>query len=103
MPPKDYRLHDGKKGAALGVRVVPRAKQNEIADILKDGTIRVRLKAAPQESEINRILAEFLAMVLEVSADKTEVVAGQSGRDKLVSVIDLDASTAQERILQRMA
>ncbi len=102
MTAKEFHLHDGRKGAALGIRVVPRAARNEIVEILHDGTIRVRLKAAPKEKEINQTLAEFLASVLGVSKDRIEVVAGRGGRDKLVSVLDMDAPEAQQKIIQNL-
>jgi len=103
MPPKEYRLHNGRKGSALGIRVIPRATRNEITEILHDGTIRIRLNAAPEENEINQTLSEFLASILEVTTDRIEVVAGQSGRDKLVSVLDMDALTAQKKIIKSLA
>ncbi len=103
MSQREFRLHDGKKGSALGIRVTPRASRNEIAEILNDGTIRVRLQALPSEVEINKALAEFLSEILEVREERIEVVAGQNGRDKLVSVLDLDAETVQKKILQKLA
>ena len=33
MAHREYNLHDGKKGAAIGVRVTPRARKDEIAEI----------------------------------------------------------------------
>jgi hypothetical protein len=35
MGSRPFRLHNGKTGAALAVRVTPRASKNEIVDILK--------------------------------------------------------------------
>ena len=103
MARRAYHLHDGKKGAALGVRVVPRADRNEIVEVLRDGVVRIRLNAPPREDEMNRTLVEYLAEVLDVSKDRIEIVAGESGRDKLVSITDMDAKTAQQRILQSLA
>ncbi|MBT3391467.1 MAG: DUF167 domain-containing protein [Chloroflexi bacterium] len=99
MPNRKFHLHNGKKGAALGIRIVPRANKNEIAEIMKDGTIRVRLQAAPQQDEdINSLLAELLSSVLDVSIDQIEIIAGQSGRDKLISIVDIDATSVQKKI-----
>ena len=103
MSTKEFHLHDGRKGAALGIRVIPRATRDEIVEILHDGTIRVRLKVAPQEKEINQKLADFLASILEISTDRIEVVAGSGGRDKLVSVLDMEALEAQQKIIQNLA
>jgi uncharacterized protein (TIGR00251 family) len=100
---KEFRLHDGKKGAALAVRVIPRSSRNEIAGILEDGTIKIRLTAPPVEGKANQALIEFLAEVLEVPRSEIEIVAGFKGREKLVSIIELDAETAQGRILGKLS
>lgn len=103
MTEKKYHLHDGKKGAALAIRVTPRASRNEIIEILSDGTVRIRLTASPAEGKINQALIEFLSGVLGVAHSKLEVVAGATGRDKLVSIVDLDAETVHQRILKHLA
>jgi uncharacterized protein (TIGR00251 family) len=100
---KEFRLHDGKKGSALAVRVTPRSSRNEIAGIMKDGTIKIRLTAPPVEGKANQALIEFLAEVLEVPRSKIEIVAGIKGREKLVSIIELDAETTQARILGKLS
>ena len=93
-------LHSGQSGAALAIRVMPRASKNEIADIQSDGTIKIRLTAPPVDGKANAALVEFLAEVLDIPRSKIEIIAGATGRDKLVSVLDLDAETASERILR---
>jgi uncharacterized protein YggU (UPF0235/DUF167 family) len=47
-------------------------------------------------------LIKFLAEILGVSRSRIEIVAGEKGRDKLVSVLDLDSQTVQERVLNYM-
>jgi uncharacterized protein (TIGR00251 family) len=83
--------------------VTPRARKNEIVEVLSDGTLKIRLTAPPVEGKANQALVEFLAEVLEVPRSRLEIVAGESGRDKLVSVIGLDAETVQARILRHLA
>lgn len=102
MGSRPYHMHDGKKGAALAVRVTPRASRNEIVDILRDGTIKVHLTAPPLEGKANSALLKFLAKVLDVPQKRLEVVAGATGRDKLISVIDMDADTLHQKILDRI-
>ena len=99
MSPRKFHLHDGKKGVALAVRVTPRARHNEITEIQEDGTVRIRLTAAPSDNEANNQLVRFLAEVLGVPASHVEIVAGHTGRDKLVSVVDASADQVQERLL----
>lgn len=103
MASRQFRMHNGQKGSALAVRVTPRASRNEIVEILNDGTVKVRLVAPPVEGKANETLIEFLAGVLDVPRSHIEIVAGTTGRDKLVSILDMDAETVHERILRKLA
>jgi uncharacterized protein YggU (UPF0235/DUF167 family) len=47
-------------------------------------------------------LLSFLSEVLGVPKSKIDIVAGVSGRDKLVSVMEMDTETAHQRILAHM-
>lgn len=102
MAPKEFYLHDGKKGAALAIRVTPRARRNEIVEVLSDGTVKIRLTAQPDEVQSNQALINFLSDVLNVPVSRIEIVAGTSGRDKLVSILDLDADTVHHTILSHL-
>ncbi len=102
MPKRDFRLHDGRGGSALAVRVTPRASRNEIVEVMSDGTVRVRITASPVDGEANEKLVAFLAEVLHVSKARLEIVAGLSGRDKLISVLDMDAATVHKRIVAHL-
>jgi uncharacterized protein (TIGR00251 family) len=103
MHARRFHLHDGKKGSALAVRVTPRASRNEIVEILSDGTVKIRLTSPPVEGKANEALVAFLAEILEVPPSHIDIVAGTTGRDKLVSILDMDASAVQQKILQKMA
>jgi len=102
MTPEKYIFHDGKKGAALAIRVTPRASRNEIGEILSDGTVRIRLTAPPVEGKANQALIDFLADILEVPVSQIDIVAGITGRDKLVSIVDMDAETVHHKILMHL-
>ncbi len=102
MSDRKYNLHDGKRGAALAVRVTPRASRNEIAEVLDDGTIKVRIAAQPADDEANAALLDYLSEILGVPKSRLDIVAGLTGRDKLVSVVDMDAETAHQRIVAHL-
>jgi len=91
-------LKRGRLGAALAIRVIPGASRNEIAEILDDGTIRIRLTAPPVEGRANAALIDFLSKILDIPKSKIDIIAGHSRRDKLVSILDVDAETIQARI-----
>ncbi|MCW5875808.1 MAG: DUF167 domain-containing protein [Anaerolineales bacterium] len=97
---KSPKLSDGRRGAALAIRVTPRARRDEIVEVLPDQTIKIRLTAPPVEGKANEALIGFLSKVLDVSRSRIEIIAGDTGRDKLVSILDMDSSEAQARILK---
>ena len=99
MADRKFQMHDGQKGSALAVRVTPRASRNEIVEILEDGTVKVRIAASPADDESNAALLEFLAEILGVPENKLDIVAGVSGRDKLIAVVDMDMETVNSRIV----
>ena len=100
--PRKFHLHDGKKGSALALRITPRSSRNQIVGVLNDGTIKVHIAAPPVDDEANKELVNFLSDVLGIPKSRIEIVAGESGRDKLVSIIDMDVDTAHQRILAHM-
>lgn len=97
---KKYELHDGKKGAALAIRVTPRATKNQITEISSDGTVKIRMVSAVDD---NVALVTFLAEILGSEPTRLDVVAGLNGNDKLVSVLDMDAETVHKKILDCMS
>ena len=99
---RNFNLHNGRRGSALAVRVTPRASRNQIVGMLEDGTIKVHLASDAAEDQINTELVAFLAEVLGVPKSRVEIVAGENGRDKLISVLDMDVETAHQRVVAHM-
>ncbi|MDA8216179.1 MAG: DUF167 domain-containing protein [Dehalococcoidales bacterium] len=75
--------------AQLRVRVVPRAKGNQIAGWEGD-TVKVRLTAPPVEGKANKALVDFLAEQLGVSKSAVTIVSGHSARQKRIEIAGLD-------------
>ncbi len=99
---RKFNLHNGQRGSALAVRVTPRASASQVVGLLEDGTIKVHLASDAAEDQINIELVAFLAEVLGVPKSRVEIVAGENGRDKLISVLDMDVETAHQRIEAHM-
>ncbi len=89
-----YHLHHGEGGAAITVHVVRKAGQNSLARVDEDGTVHVRMAAGG-----NPELLAFLAGVLQVSVRQLEIVGGEHGDDKLITILNLDSAQVQDRIL----
>lgn len=102
MKARKFHLHDSRSGSSLAVRVTPRSRQNEIVDIFSDGTIRIRLTSGTSDTESNLALISFLAQLLEVDPEKLEIVAGITGRDKLVAILDMGAEEVHQKIISHL-
>lgn len=102
MTQRKYKLHNGQKGAAIAVRLTTRASKNQIVGALNDGTVKVRVTAAPTEGQANHELIKFLSDVLDVPKARIEIVAGEAGRDKLISVLDMDSETLHKKIVENI-
>jgi uncharacterized protein (TIGR00251 family) len=100
---RKFILHNGQSGAAITIRVTPKASRNEIAEIMNDGTVKVRLTSPLDEAQTNQTLVNFLAEVLEISPSQLEIVAGHSEKNKLITVLNLDTTVVQERILKHLS
>ncbi len=100
---RKFELHDGKTGAAITVRITPRTSKNEIFAILDDGTVKIRLTAPPIDGRANEALIKFLSEVLELPSYQIEIVGGQTGHDKLISIIGMTSESVQQKILQHLA
>lgn len=87
----------------MAVRVTPRASKNEIVEVLNDGTVKVHLTAPPVEGKANEALVKFLSEVLGVAPSRIEVVAGANGRDKLISVLEMDSATVHKKIVNHIS
>jgi uncharacterized protein YggU (UPF0235/DUF167 family) len=98
MGERNFHLHDGKKGSALAVRVIPGSSMEKIVEVMQDGTLKICLTNKPKDPGINRALVDFLSRALRIPANGIDVVAGENGMDKLVSVLNLDAETVHQRI-----
>ena len=99
---RPFKMHDGKRGAALTVRVTPRASRNEITEIMDNGTVKIRLTAPPVDGKANEALVGFLASVLGTNPSKIDIVAGVSSREKLITVLDLTPEEVHHKIINAL-
>jgi hypothetical protein len=70
----------------LSVKVVPKSARNEIVEQLADGTLRIKVAAAPEKGRANAELCDFLAAEFGVAKSKVEVVAGHGSQRKQVVI-----------------
>ncbi len=91
-----FEITDARGGAALTVRVVTQAERTEIAGVQDDGVLKIRLMASPAGTPAaNQELVDFLAGQLGVPAQNVAVVAGENGREKIVSIEGLSVDQVE--------
>lgn len=73
------------KAMLINVRVIPRAKNNRIAEICKDN-FKVHLTAAPEDNKANKALIKFLASYFGVRQSSISIVRGLTSHDKIVEI-----------------
>jgi uncharacterized protein YggU (UPF0235/DUF167 family) len=102
MPNKEFRISNPRGGSAITVLVKPRASQDRITEINDDGTLQIELTCEDFQETINISLIKFLADVLTVPRQKIEILAGEDGSKKLVSILDMRAEITQQKILAQV-
>jgi hypothetical protein len=93
-----FEFGKGMGGAALPVKVVPRASKNEIVGIGPDGSLKLRVTAPPVEGAANEAVIQLLADALGIPKSNIEIVAGLSNTSKLVSILGIDPLVADEKL-----
>jgi uncharacterized protein len=86
-----------KPTTRLRIRVSPGARRTEIVGRQGDAW-KVRVTAAPERGRANDALLKVLAERLRVAPAELTVVAGRSGRDKIVELSCLGAEEADRRL-----
>ena len=81
----------------LDVKVIPRARRDEIAGV-RDGCLLVRLRAAPVDGRANEALRRLIAARLGLRPSAVELVRGERSRQKTVRV----AGLAPDEVLRRL-
>lgn len=96
---RQFKITDARSGAAITVRVVAQSARTEVAG-LQDGMLKIRLTASAVElPDANQELIAFLAAKLELPPKNFDIVAGNSGRDKIVSIEGMTTAQVEEILL----
>jgi uncharacterized protein len=70
----------------LALKVIPRAARTEFAGQLADGTLKLRVKAVPENGRANEELCAFLARHYNVARTAVSIVAGATSTRKRVRI-----------------
>jgi uncharacterized protein (TIGR00251 family) len=90
-------LEPAPDAVRLTVHVQPRASRTELAGRYGDA-LKVRVAAPPVDGAANAELIRFLAERLGVPKSALEIVSGQTGRRKVVSITGVGPAEAERRL-----
>jgi uncharacterized protein (TIGR00251 family) len=88
---------DGDK-IRLEIKAVPGASKTELAGV-KDGRLRVRIAAAPEDGKANTALLGFLAKTLDCPKRDLRLLSGEKSRLKTIA-LPLERKERLEQIIQ---
>jgi uncharacterized protein (TIGR00251 family) len=74
------------EAVVLTVKVVPKASNAEVVGLLADGSLKVKVTAAPEKGRANAAVCELLAEVLGVPKRNVEIVRGETSHTKQVRI-----------------
>lgn len=75
----------------LAVRVTPRATRDAVEGFDAEGSLRVRVTAAPADGAANAAVARLLAKALGLPGRDVVLVVGATARQKLFDIpLDMD-------------
>ena len=90
-------IRDTPSGATFQAKVHPRARKNAITREVGDA-LKLALTAPPVEGRANQACIAFLAEVLNVPRSSVTIAAGESSRNKVISVRALSAAQVEEKL-----
>ena len=79
----------------LNVKVIPGASKSGIVEV-KDGTLKMRIAAVPEDGKANEELRSFLAKALKLPKRDIAIVSGEKSRLKILRL----PSSARERLAE---
>jgi uncharacterized protein len=71
----------------LSLKVIPKSSKNEIVGFLADGSLKVKIAAAPEKGKANAAVCEFLASQFGVPKRNVEILRGETSHAKQVRIL----------------
>jgi uncharacterized protein (TIGR00251 family) len=70
----------------LTLKVIPKSSRDEIVGPLDDGSIRVKITAAPEKGKANAAVCRLLADAFDVGRSSVEILRGATSQTKRVRI-----------------
>ena len=72
----------------LRIKVIPKSAKSEVVEIMADEekTIKIRIKAVPEQGKANAELIRFLSRELDVPKENISILSGKTDHLKLIKI-----------------
>lgn len=97
MDPDRHRLDPSFVSARFAVRLMPRGGTDKIDGVSEEGALQARVSAPAVGGAANASLLRLIADELDVPRTSVRLVAGATGRHKLVTVDGLAPQSVARR------
>jgi uncharacterized protein (TIGR00251 family) len=87
-----------RKFIVLNIHVIPGSKLNQIAGLMDNGSLKIKIKAKPIEGKANKELIKVVADFLKIKGSEIEICSGQTSRNKGVKIWGIDNNYLQKMI-----
>ena len=68
----------------LIAKVIPRSPRNEVVGVMDNGTLKLKINAAPEKGKANGALCELLAEFFGVATRNVQIVRGETSHTKQI-------------------
>lgn len=99
-------VQDGRNGATIAVKVIPRARRTAITGVLGEGSeaaLKIALAAPPVDGRANEALIAFFAQLLGVARANVEIATGEQSRNKRIRIKGSTAEKVRKSIEAALA
>ena len=83
---------DSTANCTLSLRVTPNASRDELLGWDEAGSLRVKVRAVPEDGKANKAVITLLAKTLGIRKDQIKLLSGEKSRNKVLSIIGIEES-----------
>ncbi len=87
-----------EKSASIRVRVSPKAHKGGVVGWMDDGTLKVRVLAAPEGGRANIELLRVVAEELRIPVRNISIERGSTSQDKILRIVGLNDEEVRRRL-----
>lgn len=86
IPPQLVDRLRRERRLVLSLKVIPKASKSEIVGLLPDGSLKVKVTAAPEKGKANAAVCELLASAFGIPKRNVTILSGDTARRKTVAI-----------------